>query len=147
MNLTVSATKTRGGWRGVALHRGAVIIRTPRSYAQKADAEAAMRYKVEAMSRGVYASRQRRARRPYVSQQQYLARIDWNINDAIEALHNAVSMRDWRGVEKYTAQIKKLEALRWKAENVGPKRQRRHPWWHPKSGSTAGAIYGRGRLP
>ena len=54
-----------------------------------------------------------------------IARIEWNIRDATEALHNAVSMRNWAGVRKYTAQIEKYERLLNKATSVGGKRHRR----------------------
>lgn len=36
--------------------------------------------------------------------------LEWHINDAKEALTNAVAMGDWTGVIKYALQLKSLEA-------------------------------------
>jgi hypothetical protein len=52
---------------------------------------------------------------------EYVASLGWNIRDAEEALHNAITMRDWRGVEKYVAQIRKLEAEKFRAEAHSPR--------------------------
>jgi hypothetical protein len=42
-----------------------------------------------------------------------VARCDWNINDAREALECAVGLRDWDGVKKYADQLKEWEAKRY----------------------------------
>jgi hypothetical protein len=42
-----------------------------------------------------------------------LARCNWNINDAREALECAVGMRDWNGVKKYASQLQEWEAKRY----------------------------------
>ena len=47
--------------------------------------------------------------------QECLHRLDWNINDAKEAMQNAIGMKDWDGVIKYANQIKALERLRFDA--------------------------------
>lgn len=75
-------------------------------------------------------------RRHSKTREEYLASLRWNIKDAKEALHNAVDMSDWRGVEKYTKQLHVLERKLFDAETDGArtKRLRRHETWAEQSG-------------
>lgn len=45
-----------------------------------------------------------------------LKSLDWNIQDAKDALKNASAMGDWDGVIKYANQLKKLDYQRFMAE-------------------------------
>jgi hypothetical protein len=47
---------------------------------------------------------------------QLIARIVWNINDAKEALENALDMSNWDGVIKYANQLKELDSRLYDAE-------------------------------
>lgn len=64
-------------------------------------------------------SRRLRRRDPRRSRtrEEYVASLRWNIQDAKEALKNAVDMGDWNGVEKYTRQIKAMEPRLYRAES------------------------------
>ncbi len=141
MELHPDVKRTRNGWRGVACLHGRVVIQTVDVYANESGAKRAIGRKLSAMTRGTYASHARSR-----TQSQHVASLKWNIKDAVEALHAAVSIRDWAGVRKYTAQIQQLEQRLWDAEHVGAKRARREPWASGGYGGVAGTRYGRGRL-
>lgn len=89
-------------------------------------------------------------RRARVSKETNIARLEWNIRDAKEALVNAVGMNDWAGVRKYTAQIEQYTRLLWKAQNPSPGAVNRNRMMHGVriySNESAGDKFGRGRLP
>lgn len=80
------------------------------------------------------------------SRADYVAALHWNIQDASEALHHAVGLENWAAVRKYTAQLETLQRKLFLAE-AGPrssKRTRRREFHY---GHSAGATFGRGRLP
>ena len=75
---------------------------------------------------------------------EYESSLRWNIKDAKEALHNAVDMSDWRGVEKYVGQPKALERKLYELEAgrpAGPSRARRQS----ETSGEAGARWERQR--
>lgn len=59
------------------------------------------------------------------TQAEWLASLRWNINDAKEALQNAVAMGRWDTVIKYAEQLKKLELRLSRAGIRGPRRLER----------------------
>lgn len=59
------------------------------------------------------------------SQVDWIAALDWNIQDAREALQCAFAMNDYRGVRKYAAQLEALNDRRARAESIGPRRRSR----------------------
>ena len=89
-------------------------------------------------------------RRARVTKADNLARLEWNIRDAKEALKNAVDLGNWEAVRKYTAQIEALEKLHFKASNPSPGATNRNRFRHGVriySYESAGDKFGRGRLP
>lgn len=81
------------------------------------------------------------------TREEYVSRLMWSIDDAKAALHNAVDMSDWTGVMKYAKQIQGFEGKLFKAtamHNRWDKQVRGE--WSPWAKS-AGAKFGRGRLP
>ena len=70
-----------------------------------------------------------------------LASLRWQASDAHDALTIAVGRRDWQGVAKYAAQLQALDREVHRMENV-PARGPEIDW-----SRTAGAKYGRGKLP
>ena len=55
-----------------------------------------------------------------MTREQWIAKLRWNVQDATEALKNAVGMRNWSGVVKYAEQLKKLESQLSRAESARP---------------------------
>jgi hypothetical protein len=83
---------------------------------------------------------------------QYLAGLEWLITDATAALRSAVDLGKWDAVRKYAGQIERAERKAHLAKSFGRKRLRRTSpggLCPPVPGSlgTAGAVFGRGRLP
>jgi hypothetical protein len=46
-------------------------------------------------------------------QRQEIAKADWNIKDAHEAMECAIGMRDWEGVQKYAKQLREWDSKRY----------------------------------
>jgi len=74
------------------------------------------------------------------TQAERLASLDWNINDAREALKNAVDMGDWNGVKKYTNQLEKLELKKLRATQLGWRRSNRQTMLYRHRTSEAGHL-------
>lgn len=62
-------------------------------------------------------------RRRSRTQAEYLASLRWNIRDAEEALINAVRMRSWENVIRYTRQIQVLERREYDTQQLGARRR------------------------
>lgn len=72
-----------------------------------------------------------------VSHEERVSQIDWNINDAKEALQCAVGMGAWDGVIKYANQLKDLERERFDLVSLRERSLYISPW------STAGSWASR----
>lgn len=70
-------------------------------------------------------------RRKSQTQAERLASLRWNINDAKEALQNAVAMERWDTVIKYAKQIQALESKVLSSSQLGARRKYdpRRPFW------------------
>lgn len=44
-----------------------------------------------------------------LTRDQWIASLQWNMNDAMQALQNAVQMGAWANARKYIGQLEKLE--------------------------------------
>lgn len=63
-------------------------------------------------------------RRRSKTREEYVASLRWNIQDATEALKNAVQMQDWTNVVRYARQLQSLTPKLARAESgtLGPRR-------------------------
>lgn len=87
---------------------------------------------------------------PRQTKSQHLAGLEWNIDDATQALINAVGMRNWKSAKKYIAQLEALELKKLRAEQPvdSPAAKRARATQHgPYHGRSAGRTFGRGKLP
>ena len=73
-----------------------------------------------------------------VSHEDQLGQIDWNINDAKQALECAVGMSAWDGVIKYATQLKDLTRQRFDLVSAHERRHYVSPWAsaHQQTGRT-----------
>ncbi len=86
------------------------------------------------------------------TREEYLGSLAWNIKDATEALHNAIAMRRWATARKYIGQLERLDRLQFVAETRTAsgrhaRRVERRGLGFAHYGHSAGATFGRGRLP
>jgi hypothetical protein len=82
-------------------------------------------------------------RRRSRTREEWIASLRWNINDAKEALRNAVDLGDWNAVEKYTRQIKTMEPRLFRAESgqLGIRRAGRQRMIREEEGRRAKVRY------
>ena len=64
------------------------------------------------------------------TREEYLESIRYNQRDALEALQNAVGMRNWAAVKKYVAQLEKLDRQEYDATTARPRIHRVHEAMH-----------------
>ena len=77
------------------------------------------------------------------TREQRIATLRFRMDDAVEALRAALAMRNWAGVAKYAAQAQEFEAALYRAEHAPSRASKQFPF----NATTAGARYGRGKLP
>lgn len=78
-----------------------------------------------------------------VSREQRVASLRYRLSDAVDALRAALTMRNWAGVAKYAKQAQEFETALYRVENAPSRASKQFPF----SATTAGAKYGRGKLP